>query len=160
MVVISHISTPVSSQLTGQRTGPQVLLLGTLLREKAFDCEAALFGGAEEAGFVSGKDMPAVDAAIVGQTFLLKNQDVVDLVFTLFQAQDLGDGGDLSAAIEEPGGLEDNMNGRGHLFAQSGEWEFNSAQPCAGFPAGKTVAGGVGVDGGHAAIVTSIHRLE
>ena len=57
-------------------------------------------------------------------------------------------------------GLDDDVDGGGDLFAQGGKGNFNAAEQRAGFHTEQTVTGAVGVDGGHAALVTGVHGLQ
>ena len=75
-------------------------------------------GGFHESWLVASKNMAANYFPVVGHPFLLENVEVLQLILPIFQWQHFGDGRDFPGAVMQPGSLQNNVNGRGHLFAQ------------------------------------------
>lgn len=86
--------------------------------------------------------------------------ELMDAVFAGVERQDFRDGDDLARAVGEAGGLHDRVDGAGHLCAEGGEGDLDSAQERARLKAAEAVKRRVGVDGAHRAGVSGVQRLK
>src|SRR6202022_5021310 len=86
--------------------------------------------------------------------------DVLQLNLVAVDAGDLGDMGNDATSVAQPGLLHQEGDAAHDLFADGLEWQVRAAHDDHGLDPVDRVLGAVGVHGGHAAVVTRVHRLQ
>ena len=113
-----------------------------------------------ELGHDAGGVEPAFDVAARSEPEFLKEIDVLQADHVAAGSRDLADVGDAAGAVAHARDLNDEVNGRCDLRANSLLRQGDRAHHGHGLDAGDGIAGIVGMDGGDGSVVPGVHGLQ
>src|SRR5215213_8377950 len=107
----------------------------------------------------AGRPKLAFDPAVL-EGGLLEDEDVLGEDLVVFDPIDLGDVDDLPGSVLQPGGVDDQVHGRGDLFPDRAKREFVTGHQDHRLETSKHVLRTVRVAGRERSVMTRRHRLE
>ena len=133
---------------------------GSAVEESGREPDAHGFEVFEAVGSdASADELPGGDTVGI-ESGLFEDEEVVHGNIFAFHACDFGDFHDFAGTASESCGLNDEVYGGGDLSADNPDGEIEAGHTDHHFESADGVAGIIGVQSGHAAIVTGIHSLE
>jgi hypothetical protein len=114
----------------------------------------------QELGAQAGGHQGALLGAALAARGHLVVEDVLEQDDVALHALHLGQAGDHAAAVGHPGDLQDDVEGGGDLLPDGPDRQLEAGHQHHGLQAADGVPGGVGVHGGHGALVAGVHGLE
>src|SRR5438309_5174121 len=107
-----------------------------------------------------GRPEDAQDLAMRIHALGLEDEDVLHRDGVTFHAHDLRDANDFARAVLHAGKLHDHVDGGCHLLPACLHGEIHPRHQHHRLESRQAVAWSVGVDGGEAAVVAGVHRLQ